>query len=81
VVGNPDLERYSLAVRTALTTILGESGAKAILFYIGDVSPGTFEAKLHMILGEGAPIIIAEVKRRTETDTDPSKEHWVGGNG
>ncbi len=81
MAGNPDLEKYSLAVRTALRTILGDSGAKAILFYIGDLNPDTFEAKLRTILGNGAPIILMEVKKRTEGGASPAKHRWLGGRG
>jgi len=77
--GNPDLEKYNLAVRAALRTILGDSGAKAILFYVGEPAPDTFETKLRSILGEGAPIIIQEVKRRTEAEGSTHKHHWLGG--
>ena len=79
MAGNPDLEKYTMAVRTALRTILGDSGAKAILFYIGDLNPDTFEAKLRTILGNGAPIILMELKKRAEGDATPSKRRWFGG--
>jgi hypothetical protein len=81
MAGNPDLEKYRLAVSAALRTILGDSGAKAILFYVGEPSPDTFEAKLRSILGNGAPIIIQELKRRTEADGGHPKHHWLGGHG
>lgn len=74
-----DLGRYNLAVRDALKTILGDSGAKAILFYVGEPTPETFEAKLRSILGDGAPIIIEELKRRTGAEGSPHKHHWLGG--
>jgi hypothetical protein len=81
VSGGPNLETYSLAARTALRTILGDSGAKAILFYIGDPDPGTFEAKLRKILGNGAPIILQEIQRRIGGETVVHKHHWLGGRG
>lgn len=81
MAGNPDLERYNAAVRDALRTILGESGAKAILFYVGELTPETFETKLRSILGDGAPIIIQELNRRIEADDIPRKHHWLGGRG
>ena len=79
MVGEPDLQKYELAVSAALRTILGESGAKAILFYIGELSPDTFESKLRSILGNGAPIIIQEVNRQTGDDASHHKHHWLGG--
>ena len=79
MAGNPELEKYELAVSTALSTILGDSGAKAILFYVGELSPDTFEAKLRAILGNGAALILQELKRQTEADGSPPKHHWLGG--
>ena len=78
MAGNPDTEKYGVAVRDALRTILGESGAKAILFYVGELSPDTFETKLRSILGDGAPLIMQELKARIEADGTPSKHHWLG---
>lgn len=79
MAGDPKLEEYKLAVSTALRTILGDSGAKAILFYVGELSPDTFEAKLRSILGNGAPLILQELKRLTEADGGQTKHHWFGG--
>ena len=62
------MEKYKLEVSAALSTILGESGAKAILFYIGEPVPETFETKLRSILGNGSALIIQELKRRTQAD-------------
>lgn len=73
------MESYKLAVSASLKTILGDSGAKAILFYMGEFEPNTFETKLRSILGNGAPIIIQELKRRTEADPGLHKHHWFGG--
>jgi hypothetical protein len=79
MTGNPDLENYRLAVEAALKTILGDSGAKAILFYIGEPSPDTFETKLHSILGDGAQMILVELKRSSEKRPGPPKRHWLSG--
>jgi len=73
------LEKYKLAVSNSLRTILGDSGEKAILFYVGELSPDTFEAKLRSILGNGAALILEELKRQTEADGGPPKHHWLGG--
>ena len=74
-----DLERYNLAVRDALKTILGDSGAKAILFYVGEPTPDTFETKLRSILGRRRADNHQELKRRTEAEGSPHKHHWLGG--
>jgi hypothetical protein len=78
---NPDQEKYNLTVRTVLTKILGDSGAKAILFYIGELTPETFETKLRSILGNGAPIILTELNRQVQDDAGPPKHHWLSGRG
>jgi hypothetical protein len=48
-----------------LKKTIGESGAKAILFYVGTPDPSTFEAKLRSILGEGATIVLRELDKRS----------------
>ena len=70
------LEAYKAAVRASLETILGESAAKAVLFYVGEVEPATFEGKIRSILGEGAALVLDEVKR--ETQGEPQRHHWLG---
>ncbi len=79
MAGDSELESYRLAVGAALKTVLGDSGAKAILFYVGEPTPDTFEAKLRSILGNGAPIILREVKRRIDAGSSATKHHWPGG--
>jgi hypothetical protein len=75
------LEKYGLAVRAALKNILGDSGARAILFYVGEPDPHTFETKLRSILGNGAPVVIPELKKRIDVGSASAKHHWLGGNG
>ena len=77
--GDPDLENYILAVKDSLRTILGDSGAKAILFYTGEPDPKTFDTKLRSVLGEGAPIILQELNSRLDVDGAAHKHHWFGG--
>jgi hypothetical protein len=77
--GDPDLEKYDSAARAALKKILGESGAKAILYYTGEPRPDTFDAKLRSILGNGATIVLVEIKRQSEADGSSPKRHWLGG--
>lgn len=79
MVGDPELEKFKNDVGAALRTILGDSGAKAILFYIGDPTPDTFEAKLRSILGNGAGLITQELKRQTQAEAGHSKHRWLGG--
>lgn len=79
MAGDPELEKFNLAVRAALKNILGDSGATAILFYIGETTPDTFETKLRSILGNGAPIVLQEVKRLTGAEGSQTKHHWLGG--
>ena len=79
MAGNPDVENYRLAVEAALRTTLGDSGAKAILFYIGEPSPDTFETKLRSILGEGAQMILLELNRSSEKLPGPPKRRWFSG--
>jgi hypothetical protein len=76
--GDTDAEKYKLAVKVALRSILGESGAEAILFYIGEPNPDTFESKLRAILGNGSPLIIQEVKRQMG-GSEPPKHGWLQG--
>ena len=67
-------------VRAALSDIIGDSGASAILFYLGEPDPKTFEAKLAAIMGEGAArLVIQDLKRRTQEAPAPDKHHWFGG--
>jgi hypothetical protein len=79
MVGDPELEKFKDDVGAALRTILGDSGAKAILFYIGDPTPDTFEAKLRSILGNGAGLITQELKRQAQAEAGRSKHRWLGG--
>jgi hypothetical protein len=79
MAGSPEVEKYSLAVRAALRTILGDSGAKAILFYVGELNPDTFETKLRSILGDGATIIIQELEKLRAAEGSPTKRRWLGG--
>lgn len=71
-----DSEKYVRTVDTVMKSILGDSGANAILFYTGEPNPETFEAKLRSILGEGAQLILQEIKRRSNTDPDSRKRRW-----
>jgi len=59
-----------------MKSILGDSGAQAILFYIGEPDPETFESKLRSILGEGAQLILSEIKRRTDSEAASPKRRW-----
>jgi hypothetical protein len=59
---------YRRAVETTLNWVLGDSAAKAILFYIGEPDPKTFETKLRSILGPGAAIVLEDLKRRQRDD-------------
>ncbi len=80
LTASPDLTRYKTEVGAALRTILGDSGAKAILFYLGEFDPQTFEGKIRSILGDGATIIILELRRRLDAQGIPHKHHWLGRN-
>jgi hypothetical protein len=64
---------YSQTVDTVMKSILGDSGARAILFYTGEPNPETFEAKLSSILGDGAQMILQEIKRQDNARAGPSK--------
>jgi hypothetical protein len=74
--GESDLEQFRSEVEASLATILGESGAKAILFYLGEPDPETFEKKLNSILGNGASVIVQELKRQQGGKVAPRKHHW-----
>jgi len=63
-VSGPDLDEYSQVVDAVLRGFLGESGAKALLYYTGKPDPATFDQKLRSVLGEGAQIILNELKKR-----------------
>jgi hypothetical protein len=65
--------KYSQTVDTVMKSILGDSGAKAILFYTGEPDPETFEAKLSSILGDGAQMILQEIKRQDNPPAGSSK--------
>jgi hypothetical protein len=76
-MGDPSgSEKYVRTVDTVMKNILGESGAKAILFYTGVPDPETFEAKLRSILGEGAQLILQEIKRQNNAEEGPHKRRW-----
>jgi hypothetical protein len=70
-------EAYKSAVNAALGRILGESGAKAIMFYVGEPNPETFGTKLRTILGEGASIVLLELDRQTKGAAVPRKRRWL----
>ena len=76
-LGDEELEAFKSAVKASLMNVLGESGSKAILFYVGEPNPETFEAKLKAILGEGAAIIMRELKKQ-EGGLVLHKHHWPG---
>ncbi len=79
-MSQPDHQNFIAAVRAALSDIVGDSGASAILFYLGELDPKTFEAKLTAIMGEGAArLIIQDLKRRSGDVPAPQKRHWFGG--
>ena len=61
-----------------MKVILGESATKALLFYVGEPNPETFEAKLHAILGEGASLIILDVKKRMASVPSENKHRRLG---
>ncbi len=69
-------EKYVRTVDVVMKRILGDSGAKAILFYTGEPNPETFEAKLLSILGEGAQLILQEIKRQSSPEVGSSKRRW-----
>jgi len=69
-------KKYSQTVDTVMKSILGDSGAKAILFYTGEPNPETFEAKLSSILGDGAQMILQEIRRQDNPRAGQSKGRW-----
>jgi hypothetical protein len=69
-------EKYVRTVDAVLKSILGDSGAKAILFYTGEPDPETFDAKLRSILGDGAQLILQEVKRQSTPEAGSHKRRW-----
>jgi hypothetical protein len=76
----PDQQGFGALVRAALSDIIGDSGASAILFYLGELDPKTFEAKLAAIMGEGAArLVIQDLRRRDEEAPAPHKRRWFGG--
>ena len=76
----PDQQSFRVAVRAALSDIVGDSGASAILFYLGEPDPKTFETKLAAIMGAGAArLVIQDLQRRKEEAPAPHKHGWFGG--
>jgi hypothetical protein len=76
----PDQQNFGALVRAALSGIVGDSGASAILFYLGEPDPKTFESKLTAIVGEGAAkLIIQDIQRRGGEAPSPHKQRWFGG--
>jgi hypothetical protein len=74
-----DQPSFGELAKAALRDILGDSGSAAILFYLGEPDPQTFEAKLTKILGDGAKIIADDLKRRQGLLTPSHKHHWYEG--
>ncbi|HVC27606.1 MAG TPA: hypothetical protein VND40_05545 [Nitrososphaerales archaeon] len=52
---------YSRIVKEALEGMLGAPGAQAVLFYIGEPDPATFENKLRGLFGLGADTIMSQI--------------------
>jgi hypothetical protein len=76
----PDPQGFGALVRAALSDIVGDSGASAILFYLGEPDPKTFESKLAAIMGEGAAkLVIQDLQRRSGDVPSPHKQRWFGG--
>jgi hypothetical protein len=76
----PDQKAFGAEVRATLTGIVGDSGASAILFYLGEPDPKTFEAKLAAIMGEGAAkLVMQDLRRRKGEVPSPNKRRWFGG--
>jgi len=73
---SPGPRKYGQTVDAVMKSILGDSGARAILFYTGEPNPETFEAKLSSILGDGAQMILQEIKRQDNPQAGPSKRRW-----
>jgi hypothetical protein len=61
--GSPDDGAYKQAVAATLREVLGDSAARAILFYTGEPAPDSFETKLRSILGPGAVIVLDALKK------------------
>lgn len=60
-----------------MSDIVGDSGASAILFYLGEPDPKTFEAKLAAIMGEGAAkLVMQDLQRRKGEVPSPHKHRW-----
>jgi hypothetical protein len=76
VVDSSGSEKFIRIVDAVMKNILGESGAKAILFYTGEPNPETFDAKLRSILGEGAQLILEEIKRQSTAEAGSQKRRW-----
>lgn len=78
---SPEDGSFSAAVRASLNRIIGDSGAKAVLYYVGDPAPDTFESKLTTILGDGATrLIIQDIKAQEESQHPRSgRRSWFGG--
>jgi len=76
VVDPSGSENFIRIVDTVMKNILGESGAKAILFYTGEPNPETFDAKLRSILGEGAQLILQEIERQSTAEAGSQKRRW-----
>jgi len=73
----PDQKGFGAEVRAALSDIVGDSGASAILFYLGEPDPKTFEAKLAAIMGEGAAkLVMQDLQRRKGEVPSPHKHRW-----
>lgn len=66
-------EKFIRNVDAVMKNILGDSGAKAILFYTGEPNPETFDAKLRSIFGEGAQLILQEIKRQSTAEAGSQK--------
>ncbi|MDA4116709.1 MAG: hypothetical protein OK442_09190 [Thaumarchaeota archaeon] len=76
----PDPQGFAALVRAALSEIIGDSGANAILFYVGEPDPKTFESKLAAIVGEGAAkLVIQDIQKRSGEAPSPHKQRWFGG--
>ena len=67
------IERFFDAARIALTKVLGESGARAVFFHVGLPNPATFEQDLSSFLGEGASVIIEELRTELQSPAPAKK--------
>lgn len=71
---------FHAEVEESLRRILGDSGAKALLFYLGDFGPENFEEKLHTILGDGAALVMNDLKGKGKGEGETEeRHHWFGG--